>query len=322
MDAHLEMFRDIASSSIDTRRSFLNTLINTIPVDPDYVVFTLGRLIEATNNDLLTANGIVTIEKTNAYSTNGGVFPAEESLALLMNSPNRLKCFARAVANAEFPNASPVVDIGTGSSAILALVSAVKHPDSPVTAYEIDQRSSQVASNVVKFFGLQEQIQIINADFLQVVPQPAGMVVSETFMAGLLYEKGPILLRHANSAGVDALIPDTAKMFGKIAWDNWQPTGIVKFRDFNGQITGRVKPNSGPLIVRCDYYTKDGTELVIGGEDSDLICESNVVAIVSAVPLERKYSDFVFSYPVGYNPVSPNIDGFDLTAVSRVRQLD
>ncbi|MCA9346862.1 hypothetical protein KC960_05220, partial [Candidatus Saccharibacteria bacterium] len=125
-------YRDLEISTAGTRRNCLQQIVGMIPYQPGAASEMFGRITDFAGADLFNrfedGSRKFSID-LGRYRQTGQMTP-EQTTDLLISTPLRLKNFANAIVTAKFPSGSPIIDIGTGPAAILALVSAVAHPES------------------------------------------------------------------------------------------------------------------------------------------------------------------------------------------------
>ncbi len=192
----------------------------------------------------------------------------------LLTGP-RVKGFLKAIRDAE--PAKTAIDIGTGSSALLAIATALFHPGCEVKAYEINQHASVSAQKIIELYGFGDIVEVINADVFDVTPTDVDLVVSETFHRALGQEQGALLLgRYATHART--LLPAKAVMSATVGHGGkvesaFRLIDIVDFRDAKHHVEGilPVPPDSFGYQVhgRSSLLTEQG--VVIVGPDDDEI---------------------------------------------------
>lgn len=106
-----------------------------------------------------------------------------------------------------------VLDVGTGSFAILALAAAHYSPGAKVEAVEINTAAAESARRVIHAFGLSHRIEVINTDFKDYKVDPrTTAAVTETFNLALTGEPGPKIVKSLHEAGVGLITPSTAEL--------------------------------------------------------------------------------------------------------------
>ncbi len=127
------------------------------------------------------------------YRQDGTLSP-EKSIGCLADQV-RTKQFLRAVsetiANFEASGAQriEVCDAGTGAIPIMAIYAALCSDKVRCTALELNEQSARMARDVVRAFGLEGRITIIETDAITYQPErPVDLLISETMNTGLTNE--------------------------------------------------------------------------------------------------------------------------------------
>lgn len=90
-----------------------------------------------------------------------------------------------------------LVDAGCGPFAVFALLAALKYPNVRATGIEMNPTAVEMARKVVANFGLNDRVQIVEADATEYVhPEKIDLLVTETAFAGLLQEPLTRILGH------------------------------------------------------------------------------------------------------------------------------
>jgi hypothetical protein len=204
-----------------------------------------------------------------------GYLRALNSLRILEHP--RVQGYLRGIQAARPPRRA--IDIGTGSSALLALGIAAFHPEvEKVIAYECNPHAAACADKVVDMFGFRNKIEIIHADAFKVPLEETDLAISETFHVALGYESGAKLL-HRYSEAAKTIMPTYAGIFAGIVGRNdpdsmshMKMVDLLDFRRGREHVQGTVRytPNqheTHDLRVMSLLYTEEGLELVRPGAD-------------------------------------------------------
>lgn len=154
-----------------------------------------------------------------------------------------------------------VADVGTGSGAV-ALALAAERPDAFITATDISREALEVARRNARRHGCDSRVALVQADLLEGVPGPFGMVVSNPPYVGLdereslmpevrRYEPAPALF--AGREGMEVI----ARLVGQAA-DHLVPGGWLLMEIASARCAGIVEMirSAGiwhDLSVRDDY---------------------------------------------------------------------
>ena len=123
-----------------------------------------------------------------------GYFSAMDSAGLLAGE-HRVYGFLQAIRRT--PNVRRAIDIGTGSSALLAIATAVfQQKTERIVAYEINEVAAECARRVIELCGFEDLIEVVADNALDVPVKEADLVVSETFHRGLGNELGAKIMQH------------------------------------------------------------------------------------------------------------------------------
>lgn len=167
----------------------------------------------------------------------GGELSTVGSAALLRSVP-RVSGFLKAIGRADPANA--IIDVGTGSSAILAVSAAVLHPKSEVHTYEINPRAAACAQEVIRLFGLDKRITVHSKDALQENFPEVDLAITETFGAALMGEDGPKITAQLGKVAAH-MLPAKVVLHGTDSISQhrtWSPAAIVDLRADNTIVEG------------------------------------------------------------------------------------
>lgn len=231
-----------------------------------------------------------------------GYFSAKNTLELL--NLHRVRGFMRGIGEADQVHAA--IDIGTGATAVLALATAVMHPElRKMTAIELNPQSVTTAKKIIELCGFEDKIEVVCADGFLVPVEEVDMVVSETFHIALGFESGARLLhRYKDAARV--LLPARADILAVAVPEGaddaiWQLEKVdsINFRNMKPRVEGTLTlPLTDQKIdVRAMslLYSEQGTELIEPG--ADLITEMRTLKTLEpTLPDTAGRSGLSFSY--------------------------
>lgn len=264
------LYSQLESSNRQARRMVAGQLIRAMSLPkPDTKANAAYRQL---CNDTLSAFGLKSGSITDSKS---GIFSADESASFL-DDQVRVKGYLDAIGRTR--NVGTAIDAGCGSSALLAVATAIAHPKAAVFAYEIDEKSAQCATRVVELLGLNDQVEVVHADVTTASLPAADLAVTETFYKGLRQEMGhhitPILARCATE-----VLPSTAIFFASDTYPHttpsWRQSAVIDLTIPSTSITGRIhSTDSGdrPISIYTGFYDTRG-EAILGqpGERIDSI---------------------------------------------------
>jgi precorrin-6B methylase 2 len=227
----------------------------------------------------------------------GGELSTVGTAALLRSVP-RVSGFLRAIERAR--QADTVLDAGTGSSALLAISSAVLHPKAEVCAYEINPRAAACAREMVRLFGLENRIEVRAADILRDKLPEVDLAVTETFGAALMGENGPKITQRLGGVAAQ-LLP--AKVFlrasdSESGYEEWSTAAELNMREDNRRVAGSFRSTtiaSGrlvPIKVHASYYDEQG-EGIITARNNDILTSPVVVGEIQ-IPRPNMVIDFAY----------------------------
>lgn len=196
-----------------------------------------------------------------------------EGSASLVKSVPRVSGFLKAIERVERVNSA--IDAGCGSLALLSIATATLHPNSTVTAYEINEPAVECAKEVVKLFGLEERITILHDDILtgdMDIPE-VDLGVTETFYAGLSREKGHEITavlapRARHTIPAKAILRATDVTFqspDETHGSDWLSTTEINLTEPNKYISGTListGPGNRKISVYAGYYDDQGIAVI------------------------------------------------------------
>ncbi|HSW79625.1 MAG TPA: 50S ribosomal protein L11 methyltransferase [Candidatus Saccharimonadales bacterium] len=206
-----------------------------------------------------------------------GLFPAGKSCTILQEE-ERVSGFLRAIDRA--PQAGSAIDAGCGSSAVLAVATAVMHPHAEVFAYELNPQAARCAQFVIELFGFKDRITVEAADVLSIEMPKVDLAVTETFGAALLWESGPKITSALGKVAT-TVIPTFAKLFARdMPIDPleddivlWHHAGTVNLLDHANVARGKFA-SSGTGLRRLRVYSgfyDNKDEAVVASVKTDAI---------------------------------------------------
>jgi predicted O-methyltransferase YrrM len=290
--------------STDARQAFAHNLFGGLCREDGRALGTYRTIVEAaiddTRTDELTAKELFIAGNTEF----NGYFDAKLSHGLLTYP--RVSGFVNAIRKTKA--AKTAIDIGTGSSAVLAVATALFHPGCTVEALEVSPLASESARRVIELFGLTDRIEVRNVDAFEVAPRVVDLVVSETFHMALGYEKGAILLnRYAKEART--LLPARAVIAAAITHagylaQNFTYIDTIDFRKIKDRIEGVMlleEDSEGyQVLARSSLLTESGG--VIVSPRLDPITSDDYIGTFSPPSNysgEQRYVSFSYAHSTG-----------------------
>ena len=236
-----------------------------------------------------------------------GILGAAES-ALCITDETRTRKFLARVSEAvqEQRALNPTstlsaIDAGCGSVPILAIQAALADRNLVVTALELNPLSAEMARQVIKGFGLESRITVVEADATKYVPrQRAHVIVSETLQAGLGGEPVVQILQHLKqylSEG-GALIPDGVELSCGLLPLGGEPLGYMQ------SPYGTIPAISPKWIERREYKMGEPLDSIDFDIDISNKAEPDDMAVVGirvrlgSHTLEQHESVITFPRPV------------------------
>jgi hypothetical protein len=233
--------------------------------------------------------------------------------ASLITWDERSRNFLDTIANAQpiDESGNPIeiisaIDAGCGSSAFLAVGTAMLHPNAEIQAYELNPTSAECARRVVKYLGLADRIKVRQGNALTIDFDEAIVGLSETFGAGFLREPGlEMIYRLAQKTRL--VMPAIGKLFARDFsitkfepdYEPWQnPTEFDLTKKHEYISVNLTTSEDGPrsINVFSGLYRADGTPIITDPSIDDDITQPLTIA---ATPDAPKGSRFAIRYRPG-----------------------
>lgn len=301
-----ELLTALENATDSGRREIAKQVVDGLIAQDQDVADQLGQLC-ATLIENQSRDTPEVYERERRRKLSPGEFRPEEAQRLLTDAV-RLGGFLGAIDRIPRwakSNESIGIDAGCGPVPILAIGGAILHGH--VVAYEINPSSHRIAEEAVKLFGLQDRIEVVQADVLDPkteLPGDAWYAVSETFGPGLLArEPGPQIIRRLAGLGIGHVLPWSARWraLDLKRYTNHlpegRPMGSMVFATDELTVSGSFpSSDDGGLMVfvGVDYYDRNG-HVVVGGNNNGL----SYPGMIGAVSRARKGDIIQFRYPAG-----------------------
>ncbi len=220
-----------------------------------------------------------------------GTLPPNGSI-LCLRDQIRSKKFLQAIQDAvneqvKSKDEIQVLDAGCGAIPAMSIYAALCSSKVKCTAVELNHESAAIARTLVKRLGLENQINVIQADATKYIPKKeVDILVSETMNSALLGEPLVEIMQHLKKFTANDAICLPSKVTVKAA--------LVSKRDFEGA-TKAVTFVQKPFAV-CDYPWQARCEY-IPGQKLDKICLK-----IDTKDLDRGYYHVVLSSDVELGP--------------------
>lgn len=262
----------------------------------------LGKSLIRPSDRLIAApTGAFDFKKT---SMSYGALAPYETIGFLTEAP-RLGGFSRAIKRWPSQNEG-ILDVGCGPIPVLSLVAAHLHPESNVTAIEVNQTSAECAARVVDLFGLKDRITVECLDFADYkVPEDINAAVTETFNTGLSVEPWPRIIHALAETGVGTITPSIASLeltildvlAGEAKTDMRDSSyAEIIVRDFDHS---SVPPSPGPIGISASYEDDRGIVVAPGEDQITYPMRLPLGTALELVDLVNSDTSFNLAYELG-----------------------
>lgn len=218
--------------------------------------------------------------------------------ALLGKPSKRIRGFGAAIKRAS--NVSTFVDLGTGATGILSLLTAHNHQGSQGMAVEINEHAAESAAEMTRLFGVDDRVNVVHSDATKIkIPSGVDLGVTETYNTVLSDEPGTALshrLRHSR-----ILLPSVIMLNATDAPQDpeigWQSASRIDLRDSNPQVTGTFRSTrAGRQFVYAYAEYHGDTGPILTNPDDDTITQA---ALLGSVDVRTAGNAINFSYTPG-----------------------
>lgn len=235
----------------------------------------------------------------------GGQFSTIGSAALISHG-SRASGFLAAIERSAEARTSPartIVDAGTGTSAFLAVGSAVYHPHAEIFAYDVNPKAIVCAREIIRLMGLSDRVRLFEADVLHAeLPEDAHYAVTETFAEGLRGPEMGAKIAEVLARSSREILPSQVRLYAAegvpYRVEEWQLAADLKLAQNNEVISGRIMSSGwGQQVVNvfAAFYDAHGCGIVTRPNEDTI---SNVTPIGS-VYVPRLFTPINFSYDAG-----------------------
>lgn len=226
------------------------------------------------------------------------VFTATSS-ANLLRSRARVSGYVRALSRVP-AGIETAIDAGCGSTAILAIATAVLHPDARIRAADIHEPSLRCARKMVELCGLEDRIEVIKSNVLTDRQPFVDLAVTETFASGLTVERGQDITARLSTIA-NEILPAAVILSATDSDDPdrmWQPCTTIDLSDPGKYAEGSFRASGTgvlPISVYAGFYDARGDSVITR-------CGSNNLTMpvkLGEVKAIRQGAEISFSYRMG-----------------------